>query len=265
MIISKTNLQCVLLTHHDKIPVLANVVIEPDGTTVASNGKAMMVVSPVHEKMVKSFPLKSEAKSERIIFNDDTAKEILKSLPKDSKFGGLLEHVIVETDPMNEDQAKFQSTDGKRTKTMSGKKWDRRYIDYRAVLSKSYQSKKKVKVAVNLKRLLSLVEALDKACPDSTGTSPIFLEFSEDDDIMLRGVNQSNGQRVTAVMKSYKGNEGQWLELNDWEENLYGTNDIRNDNSSSNDNLGGSSGNRGDTGVQKRGKVSKIPKKTKNL
>lgn len=220
MIISKSNLLCSEITKHDKIPALNNVVLEPDGSTVGSNGKAMLLVGPVSEQVQQAFPLKGGLADERIVVGEETAKEVLKNIPRDTRFGGVLEHCDVREDAERTENVNFSITDGKRTRYIVGKKYDRQYIDYKSILSRVFKSKIDARVVVNLKRLISLLVTIDKCCPDSSGNQAVYIEFSQDNDVLIRSANAKTGQRLIGIMQSYKGAEGQWLETDKWERSL---------------------------------------------
>lgn len=220
MIISKSNLQVLNITKNDKIAVLNNIHIRKDGTTVGSNGKTMLAISPVGKVPRKALAerIGDDVLDNSLTVNEETAKDVMKNIPRDTQFKGLLEHCNVRL--KHDGNVEFTMTDGKRPKKIVGKKWERSYIEYYKVFKRVEETKKTVQVVLNRKRLMSLLEAIDKACPDSTGNSAAYIEFSSANDIIVRGVNFANGQRAIGVMQSYKGTEGQWLEQTEWERSL---------------------------------------------
>lgn len=224
MIISKSSLQVLLVTKNDKIPVLNNIHIREDGTTVGSNGKTILAVSPVGAEARATLKdrIGDDELSVPVTVAEETAKDVLKNIPKDTQFKGLLEHCNVKIDPESERGVEFTMTDGKRPKVIKGKRWMRDYIQYEDVFARVAATRKEVKIVLNRRRLMSLLDAIDKACPDSTGNSPVFIEFSDQNDIVVRCINYTNGQKVMGVMQSYKGAEGQWIEETEWERSLCG-------------------------------------------
>lgn len=221
MILSKSNLQVVHVTKNDRIPVLNNVHIAEDGSTVGSNGQTVLLVGPVQETTKRSVPLDEVGVGESVTISEGTVKDILKNLPRDTQFKGLLEHCNVAVDQEDETKVNIQLTDGKRPHIITGKRWEKKYINYLDVFRRVNQTKHKARVILNLRRLSLLLETIEKACPDSLSTLPLFIEFSEEGDILIRTVNQSNGQRVLGVMSSYKDDGGKWLEPDDWERSIY--------------------------------------------
>lgn len=208
------------MTKNDKIPVLNNIHIRTDGTTVGSNGKTILAISPVGDVARRALTdrIGDDALEKSLTVSDEAARDVLKNIPRDTQFKGLLEHCNVKL--KYDGNVEFTMTDGKRPKKIVGKKWERAYIEYYKVFQRVSETKKTIKVALNRKRLMSLLEAIDKACPDSTGNSAVYVEFSAENDIVVRGVNFANGQRAVGVMQSYKGSEGQWLEETEWERSL---------------------------------------------
>lgn len=129
MILSKQNLQIYSIPQNDAgIPVLNNVHITKEGASIAANSKTVIVVSPVTDTIKKSLPLQDEEKfSDEFTISIGLAKEICNAMPVDTAFGGLTEHVLINKATDNELQ--FQTTDGKRKKSLLGKKFERKYIE----------------------------------------------------------------------------------------------------------------------------------------
>ena len=216
MKLSKGNLRVVELTKIDKqIPVLDTIHITKEGGTVATNGMAIICVSPVTKEMKEKVPLKESKMFTDETISSETAKEVLKNIPSDKKFRGVLEHCDYSS-------GKFKFTDGKRGKTLSAKTWPRDYVDYKSVLQNANKKRDGKRCAVNLKRLLAVLETIDKICPDSSKNSAVFLEFTKDNNIFVRGANIKTDQRVLAFMKAYDFSETRWPELDEWERDLLG-------------------------------------------
>lgn len=216
MILSKGNLRIVDITKTDKqIPALDTVHITKEGGTVVTNGMAIICVSPVSKEMKEKVVL-----TENCMFTDETiasetAKEVLKNMPKDSKFRGILEHCDYAS-------GQFELTDGKRNRSISSKTYPREYVDYQNILKSAHRGITSVRCAVNLKRLLVLLDCIDKVCPDSAKNSAVFLEFTEDNDIFIRAKNQATEQKVLAFMKAYDTQEIEYAKYDEWESKLLG-------------------------------------------
>lgn len=208
-------------TRADKmIPILNNVRVEPDGTTIGSNGKAIIAVSPVSGAIKKQLPL-SETANGPLTLPAPFVHDILKQIPKDTRFKGLLEHCdIHEIDKAGTVSVKIR--DGRGPKSLDGKKYPRDYTKYKEVFERVAGTKQSVKVVLNRKRFLDTLDTLAKVAPHGGDFAPLWLEFTEENDVVLRTYNPATGQRVLAVMSSLKGGESQWLEESDWEKELCG-------------------------------------------
>jgi hypothetical protein len=216
MILSRSNLLASQGTSKDS-PILNNLHVTWDGSTVAFDGRALLCVSPVAVEMEDKVTLRDTGRPNSetgVTVSTESVKEVLKNLPVDKKFDGVREHVDLSPAGV------FTIDDGKREKTITAKVYPRQFVDYKAVLTNAKKSPAVARVVLNGKRLRNLLDMLDKICPDSSGDSPVFLEFTEDNDILIRAVNPLNSQRVVAYMASYKNEEGQWLEEDEWEKNI---------------------------------------------
>lgn len=114
-------------------------------------------------------------------------------------------------------------TDGKRRREITAKTYTREYAEYGKVFERVGRSNVGVRVAVNLRRLVDVLGTIDKMFPDSSKNMPVYLEFTDANDVIMRCIDVRRGrQRVIAVVKSYSGVEGAWLERDEWERELMG-------------------------------------------
>lgn len=213
VILSRSNLLAYHATSKNS-PVLNNLHVTEDGSTVAFDGAALLAVSPVLPERKEQLPLKDSGSTKDITVSTDTIKEVLKALPVDKKFDGSLEHCDLSAEGV------FTHTDGPRDHTIKAKVYPRQYIDYKGLLGAAKASPVMARVVLNRDRMAALLALIDKICPDGTGEAPVFLEFTENNDIFMRAINPLNRQRVIAYMTSYKGEEGQWLEEDAWEQHM---------------------------------------------
>ncbi len=213
MIYSRSNLVASLVT--SKQPPILNNIHLSEGTTVAFDGKLLVAVSPVRDGVKKEIPL-PESESGTLTVSAETIKEVLKNMPTDKKFHGLLEHCDVSP------AGKFALTDGKRHRSIAGKVFAKDFIDYKSVFREAKSSPIATRVVLNRHRLKQMLDFLDKACPDGSNESPVYLEFSQDNDVIARAQNPINGQRAIGYLTSYKAEEGQWLEADEWERKMTG-------------------------------------------
>jgi hypothetical protein len=216
MIISKSSLDAAKLASVDKaVPVLNNLCIRPDGGVVAANGKSMIFVSPVLKEIKEKVPLEEHENLEDVVLSLETVGELMKAVPKDTMFKGVLEHLEVR-ETGTEGEVLVKVTDGKRHKDIRCKGFGRRFVDTDRILDEVLGSQELGRVAVNLRRFLTVVEVLVKVCPDNSGEVPLYLEFYEKATI-LRTVNIKTGQRAVAIVYNYRPDSLVWMEESDWE------------------------------------------------
>jgi hypothetical protein len=110
--------------------------------------------------------------------------------------------------------------DGARERDINGKVNTMSYPDYKAMYKRCLSNRKSIQLIVNAKRLLPLIDTLMKISDDTGDFSRLYIEFTEEKDIILRMQNQKTGQRAIGLMWCYKGNEAKWLETDKWEEEL---------------------------------------------
>ena len=220
MIVSKANLQVVHATKVDKnIPALDNVHIAEDGSTVGVGGKMMLAVSPVQKEVKKKLAnVLNESGGGNVSVSSETVRTVMRAIPTDKQFHGLLEHCNVE--PLEGGEARVTMTDGKRRRNITGKLYPRDFLPWRKLMreaSKVGEQGDSLRLVLNLKRLLLLLQTIEKVAPDTSGDNPVWIEFTDNGYIIIRAVNMINGQRCVGVMSPYEGVEGKWLENGDWE------------------------------------------------
>ena len=208
MILSKANLLIQSIIGADRGELIAY----KDGHTSAHNKKAQVFVGPVPQSVKKSVPLDDSEVEDDIGISTDTAKAVIKNISKDTRFGGLLEHCAVDVD---DNSATFTTTDGVRRVPISGRVSGVK-TDLSGVLISAVRNSTNG-VCLNRKRLMALLNVMDKCCTDTSGESPVWVSFTKDNDVILRGVDFKTDQRVIARMVSYKDEEGKWIQDSDWE------------------------------------------------
>lgn len=229
MIVSKASLQVIHVTSKDsQIPVLDNVHITMDGTTVGSSRGIVLAVSPVNKEVKEKLHLKETQLKKPLTISSNFTKKIIKNIPPDKQFKGLLEHADIENSIGSRVDVNLH--DGNQEFSINGRKYQEEYIPHKKILSNALNARNGFKLVVNRTRLKLLIDTIEKACPDSTGESPIFLEFCENHTILLRCINMVTGQRVMAALLTMNFDEKKWLKDKTWERGLL--NDS-NDNSSS--------------------------------
>jgi len=226
MILSRGNLQAVIVAKDDKgVPALDNVHVVSDGSTVGASSQTVIAVSPVNPSLKEDVILRETELDKSLTIPISVISKVLKSMPKDTLFNGLREHCDVSSEG---NKVYFEIKDGKGTETKDGMLYRHNYIKYKDMFKRIMTySRKSVKMVLNIKRMRSLLEAVDKICPDSTNENAVFIEFTEDNDMIMRAVNKATQQRVVAAMFGYTGIEGKWLKENKWEKSLTEGNRIK--------------------------------------
>lgn len=224
MILGKNNLQIIDMVKSD-IPALNNLFIDIDGSTCAVNNKSLIVVEPVKKEVKEIIPLKENDKDEereRLVIASDSIKEVIKNISKDTTFKGLLEYVNAEVykDSGGGENINFTLTDGKRRKQISTRKGNNDFVKYKDTLRSAFRRRNGVRLVLNRKVLMKMLSVIDKVCPDGSGYSPVYIEFTEDNDLIVRSERLSTGQRVIGLIASVEQESGGWLKFNRWERML---------------------------------------------
>lgn len=226
MIFSKAALQAAMLCAGDKsVPALSVVMLEADGTVVAANGKAMIAISPVTTRIRESVPLPDkEELTEVAVISVDTAKELVKAVPKDTQFKGLLEHVSVRVAEAGKPPLIVTTNDGKRKSETTVRRLRDRGLDWRPVFQEAFVGAdygNGLWIA-NRMRLRAVIDTLEKVCPYSGDFSPVFWIIRDNGIALIRVENELTGQRAVITFRGTSGAEAQekWLPLSVWERRL---------------------------------------------
>lgn len=212
-------------------PVLHQVHIEGDGTTVASNGHAMMVVQPVEAEPQAMPEMEDECEvpDDGIGVDLEVIDETLSDLPKGNLSLELGFAVLTECEPTTR-TVQFTTTDLNRNKTVEGKLARARFPEWKGVLRRAKKAqvmskqKQNLRVCVDRRELIALLQAMHTACPDPD--NPIFIEFvpgKEDDigggGIILRARAVHSDQRAIGYIRPVD-TAGKWLQMNRWEKQV---------------------------------------------
>jgi len=223
---SRANLQVVrVVTRNKADTVLRQVRIDADGTTVASDGNAVMAVEPVSEDTIReesalpAFASETDVPEDGVGLVPEVVTEAIRNLPK----GNLaleLGFVVLTDCSEKEQQVALTTTDLKMNKTVEGYMARKRFPEWRSIL-KRIKRRSTRKVCLHRKSLIRLLNAVDAACP--AGEPLVFLEFSdtpETDGILLRAVAVETGQRVIGYLMPMDTGED-WLKLSPWEQSVF--------------------------------------------
>lgn len=201
MIVSKGNLQVHEIAVLDKaIPALAWVCFTKEGISVAANGKSVLIVTATNAEIARQVPIDNTVVGGDLCIPFETCKEVLRGMPKDVLFKGLLEHVDISREGV------FTLTDGIRKRTITAKVYEREWIKWRDIAKRAEAPG--TRCVMNRKRFLKLLETIDAICQDS---EEVYLQISSD-VVSVRAMNQRTGQRALGIMNVYKGVEA-WLDV----------------------------------------------------
>jgi hypothetical protein len=209
MIISKAALQLVELTSPDKdIPVLDCVCIEPNGIVVAMNKFVVGAVLPLDADVLANIPLDAgKPILKQTLFSASTIRGVLKTMPKDRTFKGMLEYCDISPTQGEDSTAHIVTVhDGRVANTSTIQAIRVKYTDYReefrnALALQSFNPR----FIVNRKRFKVFVDVLEKICPYSGDFSPVYLEQNNDEYIVARSSNEINKQVVVVVLRKTPG------------------------------------------------------------
>lgn len=216
MIVSKSALQVVNATAEDnQIKVLDNVHIEEDGSVIASNRESVVVVTPIRSDIREKLPLK-ENDSEAVTISSDTIKELIRFIGVDKQYNGLLEHCDIVKEDENVKMTCYDSM--KRPRVIQARAFPGAYFPYLELIKRIYAKKMPIQIKVNRVRFANLLMTIEKVCGDNSDFAPLYIEFSEDGDMIVRAESKRTGQKVIAVSRGLTNKN--WLEPEAWEKKL---------------------------------------------
>lgn len=217
MLYSKANLKVAAVASTNPYDgALNGVQFDPDGSTVACNGSALVAVGPVKTKVhgFESVGQQGSPGTQGIVLKPDFIKEVETIIPKDKRVS--LQHVAMT---VGADPAKTEfTTIDKSGRVRRVAEWPKkdRIFGWRDVVRKAASpiaGEHVLKVCVGRNALLDVLQAVCDACPGS-GDDPVFLEIGS--GIVVRTVNRETGQRVIGVASARVSAEG-WPEKDEWE------------------------------------------------
>jgi hypothetical protein len=191
--------------------------IDPDGSTVASNGRVLLAVGPVDAARVQ-MPGVGQAAPGAFGVNvpPKTIDIAVRNIPKDRNAPQAV--AITQCDDEIVELTTQSSTETQRVSARPAKV---RYSAWRDVL----QSVRRAlapdrRICVSRKDAIDILTAIDHAAGIGD-EGAVFLEFGgESDAILIRGYSATNGgQRVIGVIKPLVA--GEWLALSRWERGVF--------------------------------------------
>lgn len=220
MLFSRGNLMVAKVASENPMDAGINCVhLEPDGSTVAANGKIVMAVGPVDESKIHFPDVGPQATppSRGLSLPLDLVDDAIKNLPKDKLVS--LQHVAL-TQNKDERKVELTCTDRQRERRVAGAPKPEPYNDWRKIFRR-FSGGEPTKVCVDRKDMIHLLQAMESACPDKGNENPVLLEISPDGKgIVLRCMNKETGQRAIGCITAYNTN-GSWTPKNSWEQTVF--------------------------------------------
>lgn len=220
MIYSRANLLVSRVSSKDQFDrALNGVRFEPDGSTIASNGRVVMAVSPADAVRAK-FPEKvgnqMDPGDEGLVMTLEAIEKTIKGMSRDKRMALQYIGMLKSKDPARVALASVDERGNPSTYASLPKR--ERFPAWRAILK---GLRGPIRICVNRKDLIELLSAMEAACPDKGGVNPIFMEMDSDGrGILLRCLNHDTQQRAIGGISKYD-TKGQWLTETEWERGLF--------------------------------------------
>lgn len=223
MIFSKANLHVASVASRDEFDRgLHGVQFEPDGSTVAGNGRMMMAVGPADSERAAFPPAacdQMQPGDHGTLMPLATVDKAIRQMPKEKR--AALQYVAMSRvrDPA---RVGLTSVDSKGDPTtIASLPRTERFPAWREAFRR-LMGRQRVRVCLNRKDLQDLLRAMEAAAPNMGDANPVFLEVSSDGGgVIARCVNHLTRQRCIGAIGAYK-TDGTWLEPDSWERQVYG-------------------------------------------
>ena len=228
MLVNKRNLEVVNVTKVDsKIPILDCVNILEDGTSVGGNGRCFITVSPISDKARSDLTkIYTDSKCNSVNLSSSTVSEILKNIPNDRKYQGALEHADIED--TGDGKVKINLYDGARRRYINAKVNPLTYPKHDLLFRRALSNKQAIRLVLNARRLLPFLETIFKCANDTGDFCPMFIEFTTEGELIAKMINPRTGQDCIGLMLPYKGVEGKWPDISQFERRLMDGNNSSN-------------------------------------
>lgn len=205
-----------------EFPILNTVLIDTDGTICAMNKMVLYAAEPVLESVSERVPLPAKGKlRDRIVLSSEMATELLKMIPTDKVFKGLLEHASVDFVDETGSELNIVIKDGQHTKTVKMHSLNMQWGEWKKVFIETKKHISSVQNFVyNRKRLEASVAAIRASCNYQGDFAAIFSEYCTLGRMLWKCVNELTGQSVVIV-----SNLAEIQQVNNvvgaWEKSLY--------------------------------------------
>ena len=190
-----------------------SVLLEPDGTTVATNGKMLLAVQAVGHDPDES--LEMVPPKEQFVIPLDFAQDVFKAIPKSRRaaYGKFDYATITEAEP---DKLNIRIQNG-HVQLMETKPEEGNYPKWRDIMPKI--QKKTLRFCLGLEVLEKLVKVLKEVLPKDDWQKTPHIEFLVEDPkkaILIRAQVGDDGRRLIGALMPVTCRDGS-DELTDWE------------------------------------------------
>lgn len=192
--------------------------IHGDGVLVAANKRAALVVGPISNELpvLNRFKIDNQGLGGDVVgLTTETALALERMVKRSKEFGVVMEHAALRGDGRGKVEA--ESHDGKRPARMTLPVREGRRVDTRVLLGRASGTGSVWRGALNRKRILGLIEAMCKACPDKSGEVPLYVELFADGRVIMRTVNRETGQWCVGLTAAYRVEDERWEGRQEWE------------------------------------------------
>ena len=189
-----------------------------DGSTVATNGRMLLVVGPVDEERVH-YPdvgKTAEPGAGGVTVEVGIVDQAAKNIPRDKRIS--LQHVAMTE--RSKTKVKFTTVDPVKEQHVSGRPMDGTFPNWAKSIQDARSSDLVGRVCLNRRDLVEMLKAIEVACSDKGDEHPVYIEFrGESDQVVLRSINYATGQMAVGLIAS-KTKE-KWLQSNPWERKTF--------------------------------------------
>ena len=185
MLLSKYNLEarCAASIRKED-PEFNRLQIEPDGCTVAADGRYVLAVGPVDEERASFFPPNDKPSvdppPEGVGVSLKQATGVARAIP-----AGKPSLQFVQLTRCDERYVDLMSTDGARATTKHEAPARRRFPHWRGPLAVAARKATKGRVVLDGKGLLRVLQAVLRAANDPGRTTPIYVEFGDEEETLI--------------------------------------------------------------------------------
>ncbi len=211
--------------------ILSCVHAEPDGTTVGTNGRAIVAVSPPDAKR-EDFPdvgPMPKAPKDGLNLSPQIVKDLRRALPKGRAVSArpILGNAALVKAPKG--HVAFATTDLSSSQRIEGAVPEGRFPDWQSMIAPIYSEANRVSVFLNPNVLGAALRAMSDVIGNATETRTVEIRFSTQPvrPVLLRG-RGTGGRNIVAVVAPVgvrDGDSGK-RDVSDWEKKIVGAVDV---------------------------------------